>query len=320
MDDTRPFRFGVVAGSASSPAEWKNLARKAEDLGYSSFQIPDHFNEQYGPLVAMAVAAEATTQLRLGTAVLDNDFRHPAVLAKEIATLDQFSGGRVELGLGAGWQVNDYRRTGFVFDPPGTRYERLKEAVEVLRGLFAPGPFSLEGRHYTFNDYDGLPKPVQSPLPITLGAGGPRMLALAAQKADVVNFVPRALREGGMDFTDTSAAAFDKKIAAVRAALAGRNRQPEIATLVHRVLITDNKSDAQAAAERTAAGFGSSPDEALESAVVLIGSADYANDKLWERRERFGLTYLSVLATNMEAFAPVVQALEGKMAGSAVSR
>jgi probable F420-dependent oxidoreductase len=318
VDSYLPFRFGIVSGGAASPAEWRSLARKAEDLGYSSLQLPDHFNDQYGPLVALAVTAEATSSLRLGTAVLDNDFRHPAVLAKEIATLDRFSGGRVELGIGAGWQINDYHQTGFVFDPPGTRYERLKEAVEVFRGSFGPGPFSFAGRHYTFSNYDGLPKPVQSPLPITVGAGGPRMLSLAARRADVVNFVPRALREGGMDFKDTSAEAFDKKTAIVREAVAGRESQPEIATLVHRVLITDSKADAQAAAERTAAGFGSSPDEALESAVVLIGSADYAIDKLWERRERFGLTYLSVLATNMEAFAPVVKALAGKVASSAL--
>jgi probable F420-dependent oxidoreductase len=309
MHSPRPFRFGVVAASTGSSQEWRKLARKAEDLGYSSLLMPDHFSDQFGPLVALAVAAESTRCLRLGTSVLDNDFRHPAVLAKEIATLDVLSGGRVELGIGAGWQVSDYERTGFSFDPTGTRFERLQEAVRVFKGLFSPGPFSFDGRHYRFRDYDSLPKPWRSPLPITLGAGGPRMLALAAREADVVNLVPRALPEGGMDLTDTSAAAFERKVASIHAAALERLADLEIATLVHRVAVTDSRNEAEAFAGKTAAAFRSSVEDALESPLVLVGSVSYMIDKLQERRERFGLTYLSVLSHHLEAFAPVVAVL-----------
>jgi probable F420-dependent oxidoreductase len=314
MDSTRPFRFGVVAASAGSAQEWRELARKAEDLGYSSLLMPDHFSDQFGPLVALSGAAESTRTLRLGTNVLDNDFRHPAVLAKEIATLDVLSGGRVELGIGAGWQTSDYERTGFRFDEPGTRFERLREAVRVFKGLFSPGSFSFEGRHYTFREYESRPKPLQSPLPITLGAGGPRMLALAAREAHVVNLVPRALPTGGMDVTDTSAAAFERKVETIRAAAPERLSELEIATLVHRVAVTGSVNDAEAFAGKTAAAFESSVEDALESPVVMIGSAAYIVEKLLERKERFGLTYLSVLAPNLQAFAPIVAALAGNPA------
>jgi probable F420-dependent oxidoreductase len=309
MTNAKQFRFGINARVTNAPNEWRELARKAEELGYSSLLMPDHFSDQFGVLTALTAAAVSTTVLRIGTNVLDNDFRHPAVLAKEIATLDLFSGGRVELGVGAGWQAADYQRTGLSFDAPRTRFERLREAVRVLRGLFSPGPFSFEGKYYQFKDYDGLPKPKQSPMPLTLGAGGPRMLELAATEADIVNFVPRALPEGALDLSDTSVQSFEHKAERVRKAAGERYALLEIATLIHQLFVTDGASDAATRAEQVALRFKTDVEEALDRPIVLVGEPACMVDKLLERRERFGLNYLCVLGHNMEAFAPVVAAL-----------
>jgi probable F420-dependent oxidoreductase len=308
----KAFRFGIVASHTSTAQEWRDLARHAEDLGYSSLLVPDHMNEQFGVLTALTVAAEATTRLRLGTSVLDNDFRHPAVLAKEIATLDLVSGGRVELGLGAGWQAGDYERTGLSFDPPGVRFGRLREAVAVYRGLFGPGSFSFQGEHYQIRDHDSLPKPVQRPLPIMVGAGGPRMLRLAARQADIVNYVPRALPQGGMDFSDSSPAAFDAKARAVREAAGDRLPVLEIGMLVHLVAVSGAASEVEAARAQGVARFHVAPEEVSGVPVALIGSVEEAVEELWRRRELYGLTYISVLSRNLKSFAPVVAALSGR--------
>jgi probable F420-dependent oxidoreductase len=311
----KAFRFGVVASHTSTPQEWRDLAKEAEDLGYSTLLVPDHFNEQFGALTALTVAAEATKSLRLSTSVLDNDFRHPATLAKEIATLDVFSGGRVELGLGAGWQNSDYDRTGMKFDLPGVRFERLREAVAVYRGLFDAGPFrpfSFDGTHYQIRDYDALPKPVQRPLPIMLGAGGPRMLRLAAREADIINYVPRALPQGGMDFSDTSAEAFARKAAKVRGAAGDRLAALEIGMLVHLVVVSDAASEIEAAQQQGVARFQVEPQDVSKVPVALAGSVAQVVDELRLRRELYGLTYISVLSRNLNSFAPVVAALSGR--------
>jgi probable F420-dependent oxidoreductase len=170
----------VQCSSAGSATQWRNHARKMEDLGYSTLFMPDHFvDTQLAPMVGMATAAEATSTLRIGSLVLDNDYKHPAVLAKEAATLDLLSEGRLELGIGAGWQISDYDALGLPYDRPGVRIDRLAEALEVIRGAWADGPYSFKGEHYTITDYDGKPKPVQQPPPILMGGGGRRMLRLA---------------------------------------------------------------------------------------------------------------------------------------------
>src|SRR5918995_4714854 len=182
MAHPRPFRFGIQLSHASSGAEWLELARKAEDLGYSTLFVPDHFGNQVAPVAALTGAASATTGLRVGPLVLDNDYRHPVVAAKEMATIDRLSGGRLEFGIGAGWMASDYEQSGIALDPPGVRVSRLEEALDVFDGLFAPGPFSLQGKHYQLAGLDGLPKPVQQPRPpLLIGGGGQRMLTLAGR-------------------------------------------------------------------------------------------------------------------------------------------
>ena len=159
----RPFRFAVQLSAASSPIEWREQAKKIEALGFSTLYVPDHFDDQFGPLVACAVALEATTTLNVGTLVLDNDYRHPVVLAKEVATLDVLSGGRFEFGIGAGWLRTDYETAGIAYDEPGVRVSRLEEALEIFDQLFSRGEATFEGHHYSISDVK------QSPMPSTDG-------------------------------------------------------------------------------------------------------------------------------------------------------
>src|SRR5215469_6245 len=183
----RRFRFAVQVGHTATGQEWADLAREAESLGYASLSMPDHFGEQFAVGPALAAAAAATTTLRIGTLVYDNDYRHPVVLAKEAATLDVLSGGRLELGLGAGWQTTDYEQSGIPCDPVGVRIDRMVEGLRVLKGLMADGPFSFQGEHYAVAGLDGLPKPVQRPHPpVLIGGGGRRILGIAGREADIV--------------------------------------------------------------------------------------------------------------------------------------
>ena len=310
MATRRPFRFGVQAFNAGSRDEWVAKACRAESLGYATFLIPDHFGGQFAPVAALAVAAEATTALRVGAFVFDNDFRHPVVLAKEVATLDLLSGGRFELGLGAGWKRPEYEWAGIPFDPPGVRIDRLAEAVRVLKGLFAEGPLTFAGRHYTIAGLDGLPKPLQRPHPpITIGGGGRRILSLAAREADTVSLNPRALPDGTLDQTDTSAAAVARKIDWVRAAAGERFDRLELNIGVTGVAITD---DRRGAAQEFAARSGGDEERALDSPFMLIGSVEQIVEDLQARRERYGVSYITAPERLMETLAPVVARLAGK--------
>ena len=193
MAHERAFRFGLQLATATSAKDWAEQAKRAEDLGFSSLLMPDHFGDQLAPIAGLMAAADATTSLRIGALVHDNDYRHPVVLAKESATLDLLSDGRLELGVGAGWMNTDYEQSGIPKDPAGVRIERLEEALDILDGLFADGPFDYQGQHYTITGLDGLPKPLQKPRPpLIIGGGGKRVLSLAARRADIVgiaNFV-----------------------------------------------------------------------------------------------------------------------------------
>ncbi len=178
MATQRPFRFGVIGVSARSREEWAEKARKAEALGFSTLLMWDHFNDQLAPLPALLAAADATTTLRLAPCVLSNDYRHPVVLAKEAATIDVLSGGRFELGLGAGWNRDEYQRAGLPFDPPAVRVQRLEESIQVIKGLFADAPLTFHGQHYTIAGLHGHPRPLQQPHPpLMIGGARRRMLA-----------------------------------------------------------------------------------------------------------------------------------------------
>ena len=226
MAHPRLFRFGLMAAKASSGADWVATARKAEELGYSALLMPDHYGDQLGVIPALTAAAAATTNLRVGSLVFANDFRHPALLAKDTATIDLLSDGRLEVGVGAGWMDDDYRWTGVPHDSAGTRISRMIEAIEVLRGLWGPEPFSYSGEHYTITEMNGMPKPVQAGgPPLIVGGGGKRVLSTAARLADIVGVNPNvgAGSFGPVAIASMSADATDEKLTWVRDAAGDRS-------------------------------------------------------------------------------------------------
>jgi probable F420-dependent oxidoreductase len=308
----RTFRFAVQASTSRSAAEWAEQARRIEGLGYSTLFMPDHFVETgLSPMVALSFAAAATSTMRVGMLVLGNDYRHPAVVAKEAATLDVLSDGRLEFGLGAGWMTADYEALGLGYDPPGVRIERLGEALAVVKGAWSAGPFDADGEHYTISKYDGLPKPVQQPHPpILVGGGGPKLLRLAGREADIVGINP-ILRAGviGVDAArDTVGDATARKIGWVREGAGDRFDDLELQIRYFVAAITD---DARGLAEVMAPGFGVSADEALSSAAVLVGTVDEVCDTLVDRREQWGVSYVVLGDDQYEQFAPVVARLAG---------
>jgi probable F420-dependent oxidoreductase len=309
--NSRKFRFGVQTGGAESGAEWREKARKVEALGYSTLYMPDHFiDTPFAPAIGMAMAAEATETLRVGTLVLGNDYKHPAVVAKEFATLDLLSGGRTEVGLGAGWMQSDYDALGIPYDSAGVRIARLEEALAVVKGSFRPEPFSFEGEHYTITDYDGIPKPVQQPPPILVGGGGPKLLRLAGREADIVGINPN-LRKGAVtkDAVQNSVAeATKQKVEWVREGAGSRFDDLELQIRYFMCAVTD---DRRGLAEAMAGGFGLSADEALESGVACVGTVDEICDLLQARRDEWAVSYVVVGDDQYEAFAPVVERLVG---------
>jgi probable F420-dependent oxidoreductase len=307
----RPFRFGLTLVQAASRQAWTDTAQRAEDLGYGILLVPDHFGDHLAPIAALMAAANATRYIRVGSLVFDNDFRHPVVLAKEAATLDLLSDGRFELGLGAGWLKAEYDQAGLSFDAPSSRVDRLTEALAVIKGLWADGAFSLSGRHYDITNLDGRPKPVQQPRPpILIGAGGLRMLELAAHQADIVGLVPRALASGaGLLRTDAASAVVQRKVDRVREAAGSRFDQLELSALVFAVNLTDNR---QAASEQIAQRFEVPAAIVQDSPHLLVGTVDQIVEQLLTNRRRFGISYVTVFGDQIEAFAPVVARLAGQ--------
>ncbi|MDH3679508.1 MAG: TIGR03621 family F420-dependent LLM class oxidoreductase [Acidimicrobiia bacterium] len=308
---TRPFRFGVQTKTASSRAEWVELARKIEDRGYSSLTMPDHFDDQLAPSIALMAAADATETLRIGALVWCNDYRHPAMLAKEAATLDLLSDGRLELGIGAGWMSTDYAQAGLEHARAGLRIERTVEAVEVMRGLFGDGPFSYDGDHYTIAGLDGTPKPIQKPHPpFLIGGGGRRMLMTAGRLADIVGVNPNM--SSGEINADTALDAtperYEEKLSWVREGAGDRFDDIELQVRTFIVQVTD---DRRAVAEMLASGMNLSVEQGLASPLAMIGTPAQIADDLRARRERYGFSYIVVGAEEFEAFAPVVADLAG---------
>jgi probable F420-dependent oxidoreductase len=307
----RPFRFGVQEHSAPSAEAWRDTARLVESLGYKALYLPDHFGHQLGPIAALMAAADATTTLRVGSLVFDNDYRHPVVLAKEVATLDLLSGGRFDLGLGAGWMALDYERSGIPLDSPGVRIERMEEGLAILKGLLAGGPFSFSGKHYRTTSLEGHPSPVQKPHPpILLGGGGRRMLRVAAREADIVN-INFDLREGRVNpalIRSGLAGATDEKVAWIREAAGDRFDRIELGATIFFASITEDRDSVAAA---LASRLGSDSADLLETPHFLIGTLDEIVDSLRGRRERYGISYVILPGEVTETFAPVVERLSG---------
>lgn len=308
----RPFRFAVQTSSAPDAKTWRERARKYEDLGYSTLFIPDHFTDQWGPLVALTVAAEATTTLNVGALVLDNDYRHPVVLAKEWATLDLVSEGRTEFGIGAGWMRTDYEESGISYDEPSVRVDRLEEALQVLKALWRDGTATFEGQHYRITNATGEPRPGRAGGPkIVIGGGGKRVLSIAAREADVIGVNPN-LKSGATDqATARSAVAdmVDKRIGWVREAAGERFDQLDLQMLTFFVNIGGNRREV---AQMMGPSMGLTEEQAYDVPLALIGSVEEIIEQLHERRERWGFNYWVVHDPETEAFAEIVGRLAGK--------
>jgi probable F420-dependent oxidoreductase len=308
----RPFRFGVQLSGPADAKGWVEAIRRIEDLGYETATMPDHFTGQLAPMPALSVAAAASTSLRIGALVLANDYKHPVVLAKELATLDVLSGGRVEIGLGAGWMESDYRASGIAYDRPGVRIDRFAEAIAVLKGAMGDETFSFPGEHYTVTEYDGQPKPVQRPHPpLLVGGGGRRLLTIAAREADIIgiNGTLTAGVVGPEAVATMTREAVDERIALVREAAGERIEAIELNVRVFFVSVTDDRAGVLAG---VAAMFG--VDEAMVAAspFALVGSTASMADELIRRREELGFSYIIVGGDDVDAFAPVVAQLSGR--------
>jgi probable F420-dependent oxidoreductase len=311
MSEQRTFRFGAQVYKSPGATAWTDKARRIADLGYSSLLMPDHFSDTLGPLVALTAAALAAPSLRIGTLVLDNDFRHPVELAKELATLDLLSSGRLDLGIGAGWMLIDYQQSGIPYDSPEVRIDRFEEALAVLKGLFRDGPYSFSGKHYQITELNGEPKPVQKPHPpIMIGAGRKRMLAIAAREADIVN-VSFSMRHGVWDPEASATGTADataRKMKWLRETAGERFKMIELSVPVFAADVTDQP---RTTAERLASRYGLTAEQVLWSPHFLIGTVDGIIEEIEHRRAEYGFSYFIFGGETYLALAPVVARLAG---------
>jgi probable F420-dependent oxidoreductase len=305
----RPFRFAVTARWAGGGTRWKEFARRAEAQGYDVLLVTDHMGPQLAPIPAMMAAADATTTLRVGSFVFSNDYRNPVMLAKEIATLDVLTGGRVEVGIGAGWRVPDYRELGIHYDAPALRVARLEEAVPLIDRLLREEVVDHVGTHYTVHGARILPRPVQRPRPpLMIGGGGARVLKLAARLADIVGFAPSLDAFGRPRPRSLTIGGLRERVARVRKFAGDREGDIEF----NLWLFDAGVSDAARSFSRSAATMAKRTANALvRSPFFLYGTRASVRELLRERRSELGISYIAIPGQAMDEFAPVVQDLRG---------
>lgn len=307
-----PFRFGVNTWTAASSSDWVEKARRVEALGYSTLFMADHLADTFAPLSALAVAAQAAPTLRVGPLVLNNDFRHPVVVAREVATLDFLTDGRVELGLGAGYADTEYLEAGLRFDKGAVRVGRLAESVAIITRLLAGEAVTFHGSYYEIADHRVYPLPVQKPRPpVLLGGNGKELLTLAAREADIVSLTGVTFMPAGRpaSLSGFSPAGFLERIEWIRAAARGRPAQPTLNVLIQQVVVA---ATPRKAAESLASQFPSrTVEQILESPFFLLGPTEHLVEVLQERRERWGISYVVVFDRSIDDFAPVVARLAG---------
>lgn len=298
----RAFRFGATFTGPTSRERWIERARRAEALGYDIFVMPDHLGKQFAPVPALMAVADATSRLRIGSFVFANDYRHPLMLAKEVATLDVLSGGRLELGIGAGWSRRDYERLGAPYDPPPVRVSRLEESVRLLKRLFAGETVDHSGTYYRARHARLEPRPLQRPRPpLMIAGGGRRMLAIAAREADIVALLPRVDARGRPRVLEVRGQATATKVERVRQAAGDRFAALELNVIVADADVGGPLAQLKRLAMRP-----------LRSPHFLYGSVRQLQDDLLGWRERLGITYFTIPGGLLERFAPVVAALAGR--------
>jgi len=318
----RPIRFGTGLARPRDRVALVAAARKAEALGYSTFGMPDHLTMPFAPLIALEAVAEATNTIRITQIVLNQDLRHPAVLAKELATLDVLSDGRLEVGIGAGWMRSEYEQVGIPFTGASARIARLEEVVAILKGCFEGVPFNFRGRHFAITELTGTPTPIQRPRPpIMIGGGGPRLLSAAARHADIIQVIPRNPGEhGSSDLSEITARSYREKLELIEQVAGQRFEEIELGALLLNVTVT--KEPAQAAQQfltalasrsaRTPGARTMTEEDVLSSPVVAIGSLEQVCEKLLETRDAYGISYfVAPVAAAPESLAPVIERLAG---------
>jgi probable F420-dependent oxidoreductase len=306
----RRIRFGVQLIEAPTAEAWTRLARRVETLGYSAISMPDHLWTQFAPIPALAAAALATTRPRITMAVLANDLRNPVMLAKEAATLDILSGGRLDLGMGAGWREEDYLQAGIAFDRPGVRIARLVEAVTIVKRLLEGEEVTFRGTYYDIGGYRLTPVPVQRPRPrLMLGGGAPRMLGVAARHADIVSIsTDNSRRTGTGQYGNATLGAVERAVRVIAEAAPGRAGDLELNV---RVLHVNVGIDRSALAAASAAAAGLPAGEVTRSPFFAVGTVRDIADHFRRVRDRLGVSYFTVSAAAAEALAPVVDLISG---------
>jgi probable F420-dependent oxidoreductase len=316
-DDTarrRPFRFSLQVAQAASRREWVELVKRTDDSGFDMIVTADHLEQCLAPLIPLATTAEVSDRLRLGIMVLNNDFHHPSLLARDVATLDLLSEGRMELGIGAGHSKPEYERAGLPFDAAPTRVARLEEAVVALRRLLAGESVTVDGDHYKLTDERCDPSPVQAQVPLLVGGAGRRVHQIAARHADAVGFtgLGRVHDDGQRAEPARFGVPFvEEDVEAIRAAAGDRLPHLELQVLVQAVAVTN---DAPGVAEQISRSHLPSltPKQIVESPYVMVGSSGALIDKLVEHRERFGFSHYTVRREALGQFEPVIAELAGR--------
>jgi probable F420-dependent oxidoreductase len=299
---SRGLCFSIQIPHVPSLRDWTESVRRAEESGFYSVSVPDHLGEsqpQFAPLIMLGIAAAVSTDIRLAVTVLANDFRHPTLLAKEIATLDVLSNGRVDMGLGAGWLKEDYDATGVApWDSPGVRVDRLEESIALLRQLFRGEKVDFHGKHYSVTAFRSFPRSVQQPVPLMLGGAGPRMLALAAREAQIVSITGDLV-----GVRDLRRAAFATKIGHIR--MAGGFERPDLMIGI-RTIFGGLTEDRDALAYELASRHDMSPEEILDSPYGMVGTIEAIRDHVLQLNEQYGLTYFTVSKDLGWDIAPLV--------------
>jgi len=297
-----------MAERGRSAAHWREVAKRAEDLGYDTLLMPDHITDQLAPVAALTAIAGATTTLRVGSFVFDNDYRNPVMLAKEATTLDLLSDGRLEFGIGAGWNTRDYRQLGIPYDTPKVRVDRMEEAIALLKRLWTEDKVTHEGAYYRVREATVLPRPTQRPHPpLMIGGGGPRMLRIAAREAQIVAIAPTLNPKGGPKVRTITVGSVERRIATLR-------RSPRFSELELNVIVFDAQvtDAARSLMYGLTARLKSALTAIVETPFFMYGSRASLIEDLLARRERLGISYIALPGRAMRAFGPVVATLKGK--------
>jgi len=317
--NVRPFKFGMQAARVIDPGEWRDLARFAEAAGYASFMIPDHLG-RVSTFPALMAAAAVTTSIKLSTYVLNQDWRPPAILAQEAGSVHLLTGGRLELGIGAGWARREYEAAGLHYDSARVRVDRFDEYLQVVKGiLHAREPFSFDGQFFHIRDFPPQPG-FETPPPILVGGGSPRILATSGRLADIISISTRASADGRVDMANIKRDAVEKKVRAIRDAAGDRFAQIELNMTIRELRVTDDRRAAaraileswQAAPTRFANVDQLTEDDLLESPHEAIGTVDQIVEQWEAMRETWGIAFMEVSSTDHDAVAPIVAALKGR--------